>query len=153
MLLALLAFGALARNTWSHRRTLALDFGLLGTLFALTLFAVSGALLEFSGDARLWAMAAALIVARQLGKTLATAAFALPSGVSLRKGVLTGLGLAPMSALAIVMVHDTTARYPQLDAMPGALVLAAVVLMQLVGPVLTQRALIEAGEDRPEEPR
>jgi len=153
MLLALLAFGALARNTWGHRRTLALDFGLIGTLFALTLFAVSGALLEFSGDARLWAMAAALIVARLLGKTLATAAFALPSGVGLRKGVLTGLGLAPMSVLAIVMVQDTTAHYPQLEAAPGAVVLAAVALMQLVGPVLAQRALIEAREATAEPPR
>ncbi len=146
MLLALLAFGALARNTWGHRRTLALDFGLIGTLFALTLFAVSGALLVFSGDARLWAMAAALIVARQLGKTAACAAFALPSGIGLRKGVLTGLGLAPMSVLAIVMVQDTTAHYPQLETAPGALVLATVALMQLVGPVLAQRALIEARE-------
>lgn len=151
MLLSLLAFGALARNTWARRRTLSLDFGLLGILFALVLFAVSGALLEFSGDWRLWGAAAAVIVARQLGKTAATAAFALPSGVGLRKGVLTGIGLAPMSGLAIVMVRDTLDRYPALDPALGAVVLAAVALMQLLGPVMTQSALIEAREAAPDD--
>ena len=41
----LLAFGALARNTWARRRTLSLDFGLLGTLFALV--SLAGSVLVF----------------------------------------------------------------------------------------------------------
>ena len=145
-LISLLAFGALLHNSMSERRSLPRDFGLLGSVLTLVLFTATGALLEFVADQRLWLIAAAVLAVRLIGKCLVTTGLALPSGIGWRKGLLVGIGLAPLSALSIVMLRETTARYPELTPLFPALVLACVAVMQLVGPAMTQRALLAARE-------
>ena len=145
-LISLLAFGALLRNSMTERRSLPRDFGQLGSVLTLLLFAATGALLEFAGDARLWQIAGAVLVLRLVGKCLVTGSLAQVSGIGWRKGLLVGMGLAPLSALAIVMLRETIELYPELPPHFPALVLACVAVMQLVGPALTHRALLLARE-------
>lgn len=145
-LISLLAFGALLHNSMSERRALPRDFGQLGGVLTLMLFAATGAMLQFSPDRRLWALAVGVVLVRLLSKATATTSLALPSGISVRKGLLLGIGLAPLSALAVVVLHDTTRLYPELAALFPALVLACVALLQLVGPALTHLALLQARE-------
>ena len=58
-----------------------------------------------------------------------------------------------MSGLAVIMVHETSGLYPQLSTSIAPVVLAAVVILELLGPVATQYALRRAGEAGPETTR
>ena len=68
------------------------------------------------------------------------------SGISERKGVLTGLALTPMSAFAILLIEQT--RLMGFD--PAVQVLATMagmmLLQELFGPIVTQRSLMAARE-------
>jgi hypothetical protein len=149
VLLATLLFGALVRNTLADARVVARNFGLVGMLSTLVLFALTGALLDFPAGPGLWLLGVAFVLARSAGKTAAVAALALASGIERRKGVLIGIGLAPMSTLALILVHDTTRRYPGVDAAFGGVMLAGVALMQIAGPLATQWAAVAAAEAAP----
>jgi hypothetical protein len=56
------------------------------------------------------------------------------------------IALLPMSGLAVVMVQETTLLYPEIRASVVSVVLAAVVILELLGPIATQLALKWAGE-------
>jgi len=55
-----------------------------------------------------------------------------------------------MSGLAVVMVRDTVSLYPSFGRELAAVVLSAVVMLELLGPLATQFALRRAGEAHPE---
>ena len=62
-----------------------------------------------------------------------------------RKGALTGLAMMPMSAFVMLLLEQT--KYLELDVMNQVAGLAAIVLLlEIIGPVMTQRALMLAGE-------
>jgi hypothetical protein len=68
----------------------------------------------------------------------------------LRAGLLT-VALVPLSGSAVVMVRDTITLYPSFGRELAAVVLSAVVILEVLGPLATQYALRRAGEARPEE--
>jgi Kef-type K+ transport system membrane component KefB len=94
------------------------------------------------------AAALAIVVARVLGKSIGVLAFARPSGLGLRKGALVAIGLTPMSALALVMAHRTVSVYPDLATELKGTLLAAVALLEVIGPVAARFALVRAGESK-----
>ena len=67
------------------------------------------------------------------------------TGASLDLALLA-TALAPMSGLAVVLVHQTAALYPEIRESVAPVVLAAVVMLELAGPIATQFALRRAGE-------
>jgi hypothetical protein len=56
------------------------------------------------------------------------------------------LALTPMSGTAVGMVHRTGQLYPDFGANLAAIVLSAVLILELIGPVAVQFALKQAGE-------
>ncbi|MDL2354438.1 MAG: cation:proton antiporter [Pseudomonadota bacterium] len=142
---AALAFGLTAR----HRRVAfgqaQRNFGALGELLAVLLFVFAGSTLDWRHVQGGGLLALALVAARLLTKTLGVTAFAHLSGISWRKGALTGLGLAPLSIFVILLLeHARQAGLPVADA---ARSLAAVsLLLELFGPIILQRALVWARE-------
>jgi hypothetical protein len=72
--------------------------------------------------------------------------FAPLSGLTQDKAALLAVGMVPMSAIAVVMVQGASALYPEFGARLSAIVLSAVVILELVGPLATQWALTRAGE-------
>lgn len=146
VLLTLLAFGMLARAMDHERHFGATDFGRVGMLFTVVLFVLSGALLQLSLEwASVWA-ALALAAARIAGKAVALVALARPSGMLLRKSGLLALALAPMSGVAAILVQDTAALFPELAPSLAAVMLTALALFAVLGPLATQYALRSAGE-------
>jgi Kef-type K+ transport system membrane component KefB len=145
-LLALLTFGVLARRRVRWLRVLPSQFATISSTMAVVLFALIGASLAPASLGRVAIAAAALVGARLAAKWVAIVATAAPSGISLRKGSLLGLGLAPMSGLAIVLVQDVSGIYPTFPADLAVIVVAAVFLLELIGPVLTKVALSRARE-------
>jgi Kef-type K+ transport system membrane component KefB len=148
---ALLTFGMLARNLDRDHVLLPVHFGPGGALFFVVLFVLTGASLEFHAFGVASAVAvAAFVVLRFLGKALAILLFGRLSGIPPGGAGLLALALLPMSGLAVVMVRDTTSLYPSFGRELAAVVLSAVVVLELFGPLATQFALRRAGEAHPD---
>ena len=80
-----------------------------------------------------------------LAKVAGVTAFAHLSGVTWRKGALTGLGLAPLAVFVILLLEH--ARYAGLKVVEELYAMAAVtMLLEVFGPIIIQRALIWARE-------
>ena len=88
-------------------------------------------------------------LARLAGKVIGIGLFAPLSGITQKKALLLGIGMVPMSAIAVVMVQGASALYPEFGAKLSSIVLSAVVILELVGPLATQWALRRAGETEP----
>lgn len=147
--LAVLTLGILARNRDHARSLMAVRFGPGAQLFYVILFVLTGASLEFHalGVAAAGAVVA-FIVVRFAGKALAVLAFAPLSGLELRPGGWLAVALLPLSGQAVTMVRDTVSLYPAFGRELGAIVLSAVVVLEILGPIATQLALRRAGEAR-----
>jgi Kef-type K+ transport system membrane component KefB len=146
VLLALLAMGALVRNADREYHFIMVDFGNAGQLFYLILFVIMGARLDAGLLITAGAAGLALALVRFAGKALGLFALAPLVGLSLRRAALLALALAPMSGLAVVMVHETAMLFPEIRTSVAPVVLAAVVIIELAGPIATQFALRRAGE-------
>ena len=146
VLLALLAFGLFVKNRDREHALMAVEFGPGAQFFLVVLFVITGAGLQLSELAVAGAVGAAFVVARAAGKLVGLAMFAPLSGLSQDKAALLAVGMMPMSAIAVVMVQGASALYPDFGARLSAIVLSAVVILELVGPLATQWALTRAGE-------
>lgn len=151
-LLAALAFGLVAR----HRRVILSqaqrNFGALGDLLTVLLFVFVGASVEWKQAVAGIELALAVMGVRLAVKMAATTLFARLGGITWRKGALTGLAMTPMSVFVILLLEQT--RYLQLGALDQVAGIAAMVLLlEVIGPLATQRALIWAGETHHAESR
>jgi len=149
VVVTVLTLGMLARNFDYEHVLLPLRFGYGGQLFFVILFVLTGASLEFTALPAVAAAVVGFIVARYLGKSLALLAFGRLSGVRPGSAGLLALALQPMSGLAVVMVLDTAALYPAFGGELAAVVLSAVAVLEILGPIATQFALQRAGEADP----
>ena len=149
VVIALVMLGMLSRNLDYRHALMPLRFGYGGQLFFVILFVLTGASLQFDA---LWTsglVVGTFIVVRFLGKALAILLFGYPSGVRPGGAGLLAIALLPMSGLAVVMVHDTAALYPSFGKDLSSVVLSAVAVLELLGPLATQFALRRAGETDP----
>jgi hypothetical protein len=149
VVVTLLTLGLLARNLDRRHVLLPLRFGYGGQLFFVILFVLTGASLHFAPLASVGLAVAAFIAARFAGKALALLALGGLSGVSAANAGLLSIALLPMSGTAVVMVLDTASLYPEFGDRLAAVVLSAVAVMELLGPLATQFALKRAGEADP----
>jgi len=146
VLLALLGMGALVRNADREHHLVVVDSGNAGQLFYVCLFVITGASLDLGLLVTAGAAGLAFVLVRFAGKAVGVLALAPLVGLEWRKAVLLATALAPMSGLAVVLVHQTAALYPEIRASVAPVVLAAVVMLELAGPIATQFALRRAGE-------
>jgi Kef-type K+ transport system membrane component KefB len=145
-LLAALAFGIVARERRVHLTNAQRGFGTAGDLLTLFLLVYIASLLDWSElHTGVW-LGLALIAARTASKVVCNVAAARLSGSTERKGLLTGLALTPMSAFAILLLEQSR----QQGFEPARQVLATLAFMmllqELLGPLVTQRALKAAAE-------
>lgn len=149
VVLTLLAFGVLTRVLDRDRRFVSLSLGRAGTLVIAVLFSLTGASLEFQQLQTGATVALALVAARAAGKAVGVFSLARPSALSLRKASLVSIGLVPMSGLALMLVQDTLSIYPGLGADLAAVMLSAIVILEIAGPLAVHFALRRAGEAAP----
>ncbi|MFO1251116.1 MAG: cation:proton antiporter [Inhella sp.] len=146
-IVAALAFGLTAR----HRRVVfarsARGFGPLGDLLTLTLFVYLGSRLDLAQVHQGLLLGLALVLTRLLVTPAVMAGFAHVSGTTPRKGALTGIGLMPLSAFALLLLEQS--RHLQIDLLDQLAPLAAAILvLELAGPLCTRLALRWGGETR-----
>jgi Kef-type K+ transport system membrane component KefB len=142
---AALAFGLMARHRRVAFSQTQRNFGALGELLTVVLFVFVASTLDWQ---KVWAggaLAVALVVARLATKTLGVMAFAHLSGISWRKGALTGVALVPLSVFVILLIEH--ARLAGVQVVEELRAVAAVtMLLEVFGPILLQRALVWARE-------
>lgn len=153
VVVALVVLGVAARNSDRAHVLLPVRLGYGAQLFFVILFVLTGASLEFSANAAAAMVIAAFIVVRFLGKAAALLLLGRLSGIRPGGAGLLAIALLPMSGLAVVMVQDTGLLYPAFGKELGAIVLGAVAVLELAGPLATQFALRMAGEALPERRR
>ena len=142
---AALAFGLMARHRRIAFSQAQQNFGVLGNLLTVLLFVFMAATLEWP---MVWAglgLALALMVTRFTAKTMGVVVFARVSGITWRKGLLTGMALTPLSAFVILLLEQT--RHLGIGLMDELAALAAItLLLEVFGPIVTQWALALAHE-------
>ena len=150
--LATLAFGVMSR----HRRTILggaeRGFGVLGDVLSVLLFVSVAASIHWNLALGGWLAGIALVLVRAGVKVATLWALARPAGLSLRKGALTGLAIAPFSVFVILVLEQTRHLGVNLIDQLAPLA-AAALLLELVGPVLTWLALSGARETHVQEGR
>jgi Kef-type K+ transport system membrane component KefB len=150
-LLAALAFGVVARERRIMLSHAQRNFGALGDVLAVFLFVFIGSLLSWRGLLYGLLPGAVVLAVRSAAHVLVNVGVARASGTTFRKGALTGLALMPMSAFALLLLEESKLSGFELalESMPA--LVGLLVLLDLVGPLVTQRALLLAGEAHPEE--
>jgi Kef-type K+ transport system membrane component KefB len=151
VLLALLALGVAYRNLDRGRALTPVPMERSADLFIVILFIYSGASIPLSHLPEAGWIAAAYTLARFGGKFAVIFALSRPNGLTFRQGAWLGLTQLPMSRFAIVLVASTLTLYPDFGARLAAVVLSAIALVELLGPVAVQFALRRCGEAHAEE--
>jgi Kef-type K+ transport system membrane component KefB len=145
LLVPLLA-GLLLRNLTDRPWVWPRHFGTAGGMLVLMLFVIVGASWSPEALAAGGLAALALVLARGLGKGLVVLALSPWSKISARQGVALAITLTPLSATALVMLSELTRSLPDLGAAVAPIVMTAVAVLELLGPIAVQLALRLAGE-------
>lgn len=153
VLIALLTFGVLVKNLDREHALMPVDIGRFGQVFFVVLFVTTGAVLQVTDLIAGGTVAVVYIAARFVGKSLGVLCFAHLSGIRPGSGGLLSIALLPMSGIALAMTHSAGSLYPAFGAKLATIVLAAALVLELVGPLAVQFALRRAGEARQEERR
>ncbi len=143
--LATLAFGIIAR----HRRIVLgraeRGFGTLGELLSVLLFVSVASAIHWQLVLGGLVLGLAILCARWIAKIGVLSLLARPSGLSWRKGALTGVAMTPFSVFVILVLEQTRHLGINLVDQLSALA-AAALLVEVVGPVLVRLALRLAHE-------
>jgi Kef-type K+ transport system membrane component KefB len=145
-ILSLLAAGIIVKNLEVRPQLWPQHFGTAGWLLTVILFVLTMTTFQWHYILVGGLAAAGLIVARLVGKLVGVLIFAKPSGLEWKQGVALGVALTPMSALALLLMEDTYDLYPNFDPSLRAIMMCAIVVLQLIGPWLVYRALALVGE-------
>jgi Kef-type K+ transport system membrane component KefB len=150
LLLPLLA-GVLLRNTHARPWVWPRHFGTAGGVLVLMLFIVVGAAWSPQAMAAGLGVALAVLVARAGAKWFAVQALARHSGLAQRQGLGLSLALLPISGTSLVLFLETAATHPPVAAALAPVLLTALGLMELLGPMAVQWGLRVAREIPPED--
>jgi Kef-type K+ transport system membrane component KefB len=150
-LLTLLSLGIITKAMDREEHLLGVEFGHGGGIFFIILFAVSGANLHLGELVVAFGAATLFVVARFVAK--GTAIFVVShywAGFTRQQSLMCGMTMIPMAGLAIGIVNQTTEMYPEFGAQLGTIILAAVAILETIGPIATEFALKRAGEVTPD---
>ena len=145
VLLTMLAFAILSKNLDLQYDLMELEFGVANELFVIMLFVTIGASLQPSDLTTVAIPVAVLIGARSLAMACSVFAFARPAKLKWRQAGLLTLGAMPMAEAGVGLSQVFTV-YPQMAASIAPLLAGTLIVLELVGPIATQFALIKSGE-------
>jgi len=145
-LVSLLVFAVSSRYRDRQQVVVESEFSQINSLLYVILFVFAGARLELVHLGQFWLTGLAYIVVRLAVMTGLSTLLAPWNGLHARQGALLGLGLLPMSGVAILTAQYVSGIHPDFGAQLSALVLSVVVVLEIVGPISTHYALLASGE-------
>jgi Kef-type K+ transport system membrane component KefB len=151
-LLVPLMAGVLLRNLTERPWVWPRHFGTAGGVMVLMLFVIVGASWSLEALALGGLAALALLVARGVAKAVAVVGLARWSGIRLRQGGALALTLTPVSGTTLVLYADLHTTHPEFAMRVAPIVLSAIAIMELIGPIAVQYGLRLVGEHQPRRP-
>ncbi|AMQ27092.1 TPA: cation:proton antiporter [Legionella pneumophila] len=143
--LATLTFGLVSRHGRMVFSPSQPGFGTLGDLLSVLLFVFIAATIEWQRVVTGVWIGLSIITVRFVAKIIGISLFAHISGISFKKGILTGLAMTPISVFVILILEQS--RYIGINLVDTLAPLAMVALtLEILGPIMVQRALIKANE-------
>lgn len=147
--MAMLCGGMMLRSLTARLQIVPEHFGSAGAVLVIILFALTGVALDPGQLTAGGLISFGVLMFRLAGKYIGAYLSAGYGGLSPHKTPWLAVSLLPMSSLAVLQAHDISALYADFGKDVLAIVLGAVLIMELIGPVLTQLALRKAGESFP----
>lgn len=148
LLVPLLA-GVLLRNSTARPWVWPRHFGTAGGVLVLMLFVITGSAWTVEALVGGASLAVVLLLTRLGSKALALLLWARPSGIELRQAAALALTLTPISGTSLVLFAELQASHAALATAAAPVVLAAIAIMELLGPALVQGGFKLAGEPQP----
>jgi len=145
VLLTMLIFAILSKNLDLQYDLMELEFGVASELFIVMLFTTIGASIRIADMASIGASVVVLIGARFAAMGCSIFAFAKPAKLRWRQAGLLTLGTLPMAEVGLGFAQ-IAAVYPQTIAAVTPLLAGSLIVLELLGPIATQFALIKSGE-------
>lgn len=145
-LISTLALGATVANASTRGDLLLKALGRADPPLYATFFVLAGAELVPSSVLGLGLVGIGYTVARAVGKIVGARIGLKGEDVSTRVKQQLGYCLVSSSSLAVGLTIQIRSAFPAYAATVTGIVLAAVVIFEIVGPLLTRRALIATGE-------
>ncbi|NMM29276.1 MAG: cation:proton antiporter [Glaciimonas sp.] len=145
-LVSLLVFAVSSRYRDRQQVVVESEFSQINSLLCVILFVFAGARLQLAHLGQFWLIGLAYIAVRLTVMTGLGAVLASRNGLHARQGALLGLGLLPMSGVAILTAQYVSSIHPEFGAQLSALVLSVVVVLEIIGPISTHYALVASGE-------
>lgn len=145
VLLTMLIFAILSKNLDLQYDLMELEFGVASELFIVMLFATIGASIGIADIATIGLSVAVLVGARFAAMACSIFAFARPARLKWRQAGLLTLGTLPMAEASLGLAQ-ISAVYPQTAATVAPLLAGTLIVLELLGPIATQFALIKSGE-------
>ena len=145
-LFAPLVLGMVVRSLEREQLVADLEFGPSFELFFIVLFVYAGANLHVAEIVHYWPAALAFVAARSAAKWIGVTGTSFALGAGLKQASSTGLLMLPMAGLAIGLVNTTVELFPTSGAIVSSVVLAAVAILETVGPPIASRALRWSGD-------
>lgn len=141
-----LAMGVTVRTLEGEEMISDIEFGEAFELFFIVLFVYAGAKIKPQIIVEVGSLALALVLVRFLVKWLAIYGLLRWQGIAQRPAAATGLLLMPMAGLAIGLAQTADKLFAlDADAL-NALILAAVAILETIGPPIAAYAFRLAGE-------
>ena len=148
-LLVCMAAGFAVRNLYPRAARHFLDaLEQSSTPVYVIFFALVGAGLELGVFAAVWLPALVYVAVRALAVRLTTRMPAIVAGSGSAMVRFGWMGFIAQAGLSLGLAARIQRELPGIGTTVATLVVAAVVINQLVGPVLWQRAIVAAGEER-----
>lgn len=144
--LPMLIFGILVSTIDHDRKVIAIRIASDARVFLVITFVLAGAALDIAYLRDYWLEAILIALARLAGQVLAILISRKSIGLTVRESVFLGIGLQPMSSIALVLLVNTQMLYSGMDPTLIGMLMATILLMQLFGPLATQTAIKGFGE-------
>jgi Kef-type K+ transport system membrane component KefB len=145
-LFATLAVGATVANTSHHGESLLTALGRADPPLYAAFFVLAGAELDLSKLSALGLAGGVYVVLRISGKLVGARLGMRGQDVPQTVRRHLGLCLVSSSSLAVGLTIQVRSSFPELASSVTGVVLAAVLLFEVVGPILTRQALLRTGE-------
>jgi len=141
-----LMVGATTRSIIRSQKFHVVDIDPMAKIFYIALFVYAGAELDPSLLPQMGWIGVVFILARSIGKIFGTYIGAQILGMAPAVKKYAGIALIPMAGMAIGLTDTTIRYYPEIGHQLNVVILSAIFVFEAIGPLLTEFAILKAGE-------
>ena len=145
VLLTMLVFAILSRNLDHRYDLMELEFGIVGELFVVLMFVSFGASMQIDHVPNLILPVITVVLARAFAIGGTSFALAKPSRLSWKQATWFSIGSLPLTESGFGLIQ-ISAIYPDTTVDLVPLIVGSLFVLEIVGPIATQFALLKSGE-------